>query len=396
MKHQGKQAIAWMVALGTSAVIFGAGNIWLKRLAAHANSNHHGDEHHAEGHSDSHDTESHASTSHGSNGHSEHPDANHGEHGEKAEHTQVADSGHDSSHGDNHGEPAEHKKTKHASAHEAPHVAEHVAEHGTNSHDGKGHGVAAKDTGGHGDTAGPQKHGAHWTYGKDAVDGPHKWGSLAGDFAACEQGKEQSPIDLKGAIMKADAPEIKWHYHPTALNIENNGHTVVANMPHNQNYITIAGEKYTLAQFHFHNPSEHKIAGLASDMELHFVHKNQKGELAVIGVMINEKSGHENTLFKPLWAELPRAAHSKSESHPSLDLAKLLPTHRDFFHYAGSLTTPPCSQGVRWFVLREPMTLSGGQIDMYASLFDTPTNRPVQSLFGREIIQSFGPATVAH
>jgi len=206
---------------------------------------------------------------------------------------------------------------------------------------------------------------------------------------------EQSPIDIRNAKHAASAPKIVWHYSAAKLKVENNGHTIQSNTGTSDNYVTIDGEKYSLAQFHFHNPSEHRIGGVPSDMEMHFVHKNAAGKLAVIGVMINEHAGKENKAFKPVWDVLPREKKSKVEQPVDVKLTNLLPSKTEYFHYKGSLTTPPCSEGVRWFVLKEPVNMSSGQVEMYTSIFDAPTNRPVQPIQGREIITNGAPS-LAH
>lgn len=235
----------------------------------------------------------------------------------------------------------------------------------------------------------------HWTYSESANDGPEHWGAIAESFATCEKGTTQSPIDIKNTVLRNDAPTIEFHYSPATVAVENNGHTIVANMPDQDNHITINEEKYTLAQFHFHNPSEHKIKGKAAAMELHFVHKNDKGGLAVIGVMLSEDGTKENSLLQPIWNNFTKKDHAGEHGGPTIDLPKLLPKSRDFFHYAGSLTTPPCSEGVRWFVMKDSVAVSHAQVTAYTKTFGGPTNRPVQPAHKREIIEGSG-APVAH
>jgi len=378
MNVQSKQLFAWLLAFGASSAIYGGGIAYLKKTAANAHL-HHSDDH-ASAKAD-HD-EGHGTSSEGS-GHGHglvdatvqgHHDSSHGD--ENGHETKES---HQEKHGEEHSKaPSDHGKEPAKQKAEATHTTEHGDHKVTDKH-AKSHAAAA-----------------HWSYAKDSKDGPKAWSRLTANFEQCEKGREQSPINLSGAVVRADAPKIQWSYHTTAVAVENNGHTIVANMPNDQNHVLIDGERYNLAQFHFHNPSEHKIEGIPSDMELHFVHKNSKGELAVIGVMLNEKAGEANASIKPLWDALPRDAHVKAAKTPAVNLASLLPVHRDYFNYAGSLTTPPCSQGVRWFVLKEPVAISGSQVDLYAGLFETPTNRPLQPQNGREIIQSPGPAAVAH
>jgi hypothetical protein len=179
-----------------------------------------------------------------------------------------------------------------------------------------------------------------------------------------------------------------WHFDHLLNSPMRNTYRMVA-------YYTIDGQPYSLAQFHFHAPSEHRISGVPADMELHFVHKNSFGALAVVGVMIHELAGRENKAFKPIWDLMPRDFHTKSSQPTNLTLASLMPSNRQYFHYSGSLTTPPCSEGVRWFVLANPITLSSGQIEMYTSIFGGPTNRPIQPLQGRDVITN-GTPVLAH
>ena len=280
---------------------------------------------------------------------------------------------------------AEHDTPEHATAEHA--TAEHAtAEHATAEHATAEHATAEHAT---------AEHKSEWTYGKLDANGPANWGDLAQNFSACEKGLEQAPIDIRQANYSAKAPKISWHYGTAKIEVENNGHTIQSKLLGGDNHITVDGEKYTLAQFHFHSPSEHRLSGVPSDLELHFVHKNAAGKLAIIGVMIDEKSGTENKSFKPIWDILPRDLHSKIAGSLDVKLANLLPKDRDYFHYKGSLTTPPCSEGVRWFVLQDPLRMSSGQVEMYSSIFQGPTNRPVQPVNGRDILTN-KPPLLAH
>ena len=354
MNDQVKQLMAWFVSLSASAVLLGGRLMW---LTSHRTSPSHSSQVPTSG--EEHSSDAPQKLDHQANEHTEEAPANgtaHPHEGQKNEDHQQ----------DDHNKKETPKRESHKGTLKEP----------------EGRHTSTKDS--------------HWTYGKGDATGPSHWGKLDDQFAQCEKGREQSPIDLKGAVTKASAPQIRWFYNPVAVNVENNGHTIVVKMPHDQNHILIDDEQYTLVQLNFHSPSEHRIGGIPSEMEMHLVHSNAQGGLAVIGVMLNEKAGGENLFLKPLWKILPRDFNTKASETPTLNLAKLLPTHRDYFHYKGSLTTPPCSEGVRWFVLKEPVTLSGSQVELYSGIFDGSTNRPVQPQFGRELIQSLGPASVAH
>jgi len=190
------------------------------------------------------------------------------------------------------------------------------------------------------------------------------------------------PLISPEAILQ-DLPEIAFNYEPTKLNIDNNGHTIQVNYDAGSS-IEISGAVYRLLQFHFHAPSEHTINGEHSAIEMHLVHQKSDGALGVVGVMINR--GQTNQQFAPLWRELP--ANAGEEHHLDntvVQADKLLPVRRKYYTYDGSLTTPPCSEGVRWFVLQSPIEMSESQISTFEDIIKD-NNRPVQPLNGREIL----------
>jgi carbonic anhydrase len=228
---------------------------------------------------------------------------------------------------------------------------------------------------------------AHWSY--EGADGPDKWGQLSADYAACSVGKEQSPIDLpSGAANAGPDKDITIEYKPGPVTLENNGHTIQANIPAgNGSKITINGEPYQLVQFHFHLPSEHTLNGKNTAMELHFVHKNAAGKLAVLGVMMDQKPGPSP--FDALWKSLPAKQGDKTTTAEAIDFTKFLPAERGQYQYKGSLTTPPCSEGVAWTMLKTPVPVTPKQVAAYRDIFhDHNTNRPVQPLDGRELIST--------
>ncbi|MEL6320374.1 MAG: carbonic anhydrase family protein [Cyanobacteria bacterium J06626_14] len=207
---------------------------------------------------------------------------------------------------------------------------------------------------------------------------------LASNSSICQTGLQQSPIDLQGGI-KTDLPAIDIHYQPIPLAILNNGYTIQVNVA-DGNRIQLDGEDFTLLQFHFHHPSEHTIEGASFPMEMHFVHANNNGELAVIGVFLQE--GTENTFLRPIWKAMPRQlAVAKTIPGMQVETLQLLPSDRSLFRYFGSLTTPPCSEIVKWVVFREPIELSPAQLAQFREIF--PLNaRSVQSVNQRFIFQS--------
>ncbi len=225
------------------------------------------------------------------------------------------------------------------------------------------------------------KAAAHWSYEGEA--GPQNWGDLQADFKVCKLGVEQTPIDLSGGI-KGDAGSVEFDYKPLPLRIVNNGHTIQVNADAGCSCV-IGGTRYELQQFHFHHPSEHLLAGKGFDLEAHFVHKSSAGALAVVGVFI--RPGAANAALQAIFDEMPKTEGPELKSGGAIDPAALLPKAGGYFRYIGSLTTPPCSEGLTWTVYREPVEASVEQIRQFAALF--PNNaRPVQRRNQRFLIDA--------
>lgn len=218
-------------------------------------------------------------------------------------------------------------------------------------------------------------------WGYEAHNGPALWGALDPAFADCALGREQSPIDLAGA-RRADLAPLGFDYRRSRVVLENTGHTVQAN-PDPGSGILLDGTPHELRQFHFHRASEHLVDGRRLALELHLVHRAATGGLAVVGVLFEE--GAANEALAPLWAHLPAEPGASRALPGELDLASLLPAGRAAWRYRGSLTTPPCSEGVAWAILAEPLPVSAPQIAAFAALY--PNNsRPVQPLGGRALL----------
>jgi carbonic anhydrase len=227
-----------------------------------------------------------------------------------------------------------------------------------------------------GTSSGVFAEGVHWSY-KDA----QHWGKVSKDFAACGVGKEQSPIDIKGAV-KADLKPIQFDYKPSVLNIVDNGHTIQVNYDKGSS-ITVGGSTYELLQFHFHRPSEEKVNGRSYDMVAHLVHKNAEGKLAVVAVLFD--NGTENPVLKTLWSNIPKEKEKvNSVKGTTINVADLLPADKNYYNFPGSLTTPPCSEGVNWLVLKTPVKASAQQFAAFGKLYANNA-RPVQPLNGRVI-----------
>ena len=219
----------------------------------------------------------------------------------------------------------------------------------------------------------------HWGY--EGEHGPEHWGSLDPGFAVCSNGREQSPIDLTGAEPGA-LSEIVFEYAPSPISILNNGHTIQVDYQAGSGLV-LDGARYGLVQFHFHHRSEHTVDGADFPLEMHLVHADADGALAVVGVLVEE--GGANEALAPVFRQMPGEAGPAAMVEGTVDAAALLPGRRTTWRYAGSLTTPPCSEGVSWLVMTEPVTASRGQIEAFKALFPV-NNRPVQPLNGRRLV----------
>lgn len=223
-------------------------------------------------------------------------------------------------------------------------------------------------------------HVPHWSY--SGATGPEKWGSMAKEFALCDQGQRQSPIDIRKTV-KADLPAIQFDYKNIPLSIVDNGHSVKVDTP-NAGTISVDGETYTLLQFHFHKPSEEKINGKAYDLVAHLVHQSKDGKLAVVAVLF-EIGKKEHPLIRLLWSNLPlEQEKAYAPKDVSFNPLELLPSKRSYYTFLGSLTTPPCSEGVRWLVLKTPVTVSKEQISGFGTVYKNNV-RPVQPVNDRVI-----------
>lgn len=221
----------------------------------------------------------------------------------------------------------------------------------------------------------------HWGY--EGEEGPDYWGELSDDYALCADGSAQSPIDISDAA-ELDLVDIEFNYGDTANRIFNNGHTIQVNVDEGSG-IVYNGISYNLLQFHFHNPSEHTIDGQAAAMEIHFVHQDpNSGTLAVVGIMLTEgERGSE--AYAAVFDHLPAEAGEPKARGNAFSLATLLPASRTFYTYQGSLTTPPCSEIVRWLLLDTPIELSAAQIEAFAAIHQGNA-RPIQPRGKRDLL----------
>ena len=219
-------------------------------------------------------------------------------------------------------------------------------------------------------------------WGYTGKEGPQNWGNLSPEYQVCQAGLQQSPIDLQQAI-NANLSDLQITSQQVALKIQNNGHTIQVNTDPG-NTLIIDGTSYELIQFHFHHPSEHTVENQFYPMEAHFVHKSKAGNFAVLGVFLKE--GRENAALNPIWDAMP--SQKKSEAPilgSTLEISALFPTDQSTYRYFGSLTTPPCSELVKWIVFQEPIEASKAQIEQFRQIF--PLNaRPIQALNRRFLL----------
>ena len=221
----------------------------------------------------------------------------------------------------------------------------------------------------------------HWSYEGEA--GPENWGKLSPVNAKCDLGERQSPIDIRDGI-RVELDPLSFDYKASQFSVIDNGHTIQVNMGAG-NYINVSGRSYGLVQFHFHKPSEERINGRGSEMVVHLVHRDGTGKLAVVALLIER--GKANALIQSVWNNLPLEKNESVNALSNIDLSQLIPKGRDYYTYMGSLTTPPCTEGVLWLVMKETIEMSPEQIFIFSRLY--PMNaRPIQKQAGRLIKES--------
>lgn len=219
--------------------------------------------------------------------------------------------------------------------------------------------------------------GGKWSYDQT---GPANWGQLDEKYAPCGSGLAQSPIDLQRAKTES-LPVLEFQYQDVPLKIANNGANMDVVFPPGS-FLVIGKDRFQLLQFHFHRPSEHAINGQRAPMEVHLVHQNSAGRIAVVGILM--QLGGANSLIDTLWNQIPSHSGQTISSPLKISARDLLPADRAYFRYDGSLTTPPCSEGLLWHVLRGTIGVSQEQVDLYSEIFGD-TARPLQPLNGRTL-----------
>ncbi|MDT7044033.1 carbonic anhydrase [Candidatus Nitronereus thalassa] len=220
---------------------------------------------------------------------------------------------------------------------------------------------------------------AQWKY--LGVEGPEHWSMLTPEYRTCEEGRQQSPINIT-MTHHGHAPEtLEFHYQTSELHELNNGHTI--QVSHTSGcHVNLNHRRYQLRQFHFHAPSEHHIEGKTFPMEMHLVHQDTQGHVLVIAIML--KIGAEEPVLQNLWTWLPKQIGQEVSIPLSLSIADILPKHTRHFSYSGSLTTPPCTEGIQWIVLEGPILISQKDVDQFVDIIGHNA-RPIQPLGNRHI-----------
>jgi len=222
-------------------------------------------------------------------------------------------------------------------------------------------------------------HRSEWSYKGDT--GPEHWGELDPAYRLCRDGKAQSPIDLKWSQPRASL--LNFHYLASPLRVVDTGHTVQVNFKPGST-VLIRGKRYNLLQVHFHSTSEHTISSRSYPVEAHFVHERGVGERAVVAVMFKE--GGKNEAIERIWSRIPKEKYKEAVYEgETINPMELIPRVQTRYYYIGSMTTPPCTEGVTWNILNTPLEMSSDQIEAFRSLY-AGNNRPLQPLNGRRVM----------
>jgi len=223
--------------------------------------------------------------------------------------------------------------------------------------------------------------GANWNY--SGHTGPLMWGKLDPAYEACAKGHEQSPIDIRGAHLDKALQPIQFHYIAGPITLENTGRGIVAKVDPGS-YMVAEGIRYNLIDIEFHHPSEHPVRGKLADMEVDLIHRSDDGKMAIVAVRLNQDRGFPNALLASLFTHLPATPGTSTRITDMISAGGILPVDRGYWTYTGSELTPPCTEGVRWFVFEEDLSMSREQLRAFTSLFRMNT-RPVQDPHGRKI-----------
>jgi carbonic anhydrase len=395
------QMTAWLLAVALSGALFGAG-YGVTRLAgrgedqgddlgqSHVNGHAtghddahgsadghspsgHGDREDASKHADDHDGKSHGASSQGGhgNGQEANQDSSHG----SDDHDKASHAG-DSHSKDSHSKDS-HSKDSHS---KDSHSKDSHSKDSHSGHDGASHQSSPANK--H-NTSPNEDSGKGVKWGYTGAEAPAYWADLSPAYSVCRSGRQQSPIDIDETGANPKLLPIRFLYQEGLLALENSG-LAVDGLPAPGSYVEVDGERYDLRRIRFHTPSEHKVAGAPYDMEMQLLHSSADGERLHISVFFEEGALHKS--LDKLWAHLPEDVGRAGDSI-ALNFETLLPSRRVYFHYQGSLTTPPCTEGIKWFVLSQSVDASSKQIDQLSNLV-LRNSRPIQPLNGRKVVRS--------
>ena len=230
-------------------------------------------------------------------------------------------------------------------------------------------------------SAAPAADSPSWDY--QGKRGALVWNKLGPAWKGCGQGHQQSPVDIRGAHLNKKLPALEFHYMTGQATLENNGRTVLVHVKPGS-YVTISGVRYDLIEYDFHHPSETAVNGKLSDMEIHLLHKSADGHQIILAIRLLEDVSAPNAALAALWPHLPKKAGETDKSTEPVNPGALLPADRGYWTYTGSLSTPPCTEGVQWYVFEQEVTISREQLHSFGNLFKINT-RPMQETHGRRI-----------
>lgn len=213
--------------------------------------------------------------------------------------------------------------------------------------------------------------------------GPLEWGRIDPSYQACSKGHEQSPIDIRGAHLNKSLQPLEFHYIGGSVELENTGRSIIAHV-NPGSYLVANGTRYELVQFEFHHPSESAVSGKLTDMDVELLHKSSDGKMAVVEIRMSMERGNPDAILAMLWPHLPRKAGTKEKVADMVNPGGFLPSNRGYWTYMGSLSVPPCTEGVRWFVFEDPISVSLDQLRALTYIFRM-NSRPLQDTHGRRI-----------
>jgi len=223
---------------------------------------------------------------------------------------------------------------------------------------------------------------ANWSY--EGKNGQLAWGKLDPSYAACSKGHEQSPIDIRGAKLDKTLKPIEFHYMSGPVTLENTGLTIAAHVDRGS-YIMVDGVRYDLVSFDFRHPGEEPVKGRFDDMSIHLLHKSADGKMVIVAVRVVEDRSMGNAILAMLWDHLPKVAHKTETIRDMVNPGGLLPADRSYWTYTGSLTTPPCTEGVQWYIFEQELGVSRTQLRTFSNMFKMDTRAP-QDPHGRKIL----------